>query len=227
MNNKRGKLIVFEGADGTGKTTQAKLLLSHLRKKKIPSVYISFPRYERPWGKMVRRYLLGDFGKVGDVDPYLASILYAGDRAQAAHEMRGWISQGKIIVCNRYVGSNIGHMAAKIKNQKSLVSQRKAKIKYIEWLEDLEYGENGIPKEDAVILLQVDPAVSRKLMRDRELDIHEEDLKYQEEVFKVYDFQAKRKKNWVKVDCTRGGEILGADEIHQEILVALKKRKIL
>ncbi|MBI2599213.1 hypothetical protein HYW40_03270 [Candidatus Curtissbacteria bacterium] len=227
MSKKRGKLIVFEGADGTGKTTQAKLLLSHLRKKKIPSVYISFPRYERPWGKMVRRYLLGDFGKVGGVDPYLASILYAGDRAQAAHEMRGWISQGKIIVCNRYVGSNIGHMAAKIKNQKSLVSQRKAKIKYIEWLEDLEYRENGIPKEDLVILLQVDPIVSRRMMKDRKLDIHEKDLEYLQEVCRVYDYVAEHKKNWVQVNCTKGGEILGVEEIHQKVLEILKRRNIL
>ncbi len=214
----RGKLIVFEGADGSGKTTQAKLLLTYLQKAKIPNVYISFPRYERPWGEMVRRFLDGDFGR--RVDPYFSSMLYAGDRAQAAAEMRGWIGEGKIVVCNRYIGSNIGHMAAKFKSQSE-------KSKYIEWLENLEYRENGIPKEDVVILLQVDPVVSRRLMRDRKLDIHEEDQKYQEEVYFVYDYVAGKKENWVKVDCTRGGKLMGPSEIHKKVLSALKSKGIL
>lgn len=217
----KGKLIVIEGGDGSGKTTQAKLLFNSLRKRKTPTVYISFPRYEGSmWGKMVRRYLSGDFGEVDQVDPYFASMLYAGDRFSAAPKIRKWLSEGKVVVCNRYVGSNIGHMAAKLKSQ----SERS---KFIKWLEDLEYGENGIPKEDVVVLLAVDPAVSRGLMRGRNLDIHEKDLKYQEEVFKVYDSQAKQKKNWVKVDCTRGGEILSAQEIHEKVLKALRSKGIL
>ena len=209
---KRGKLVVIEGSDGSGKTTQAKLLLNYLKKKKIPSAYISFPRYEKSmWGKMVRRFLDGDFGRIDQVDPYFASALYAGDRFSAAPQICKWITEGKIIVCNRYVGSNIGHMAAKFKGQ----SERS---KYIKWLEDLEYKENGIPKEDLAVLLQVDPKVSRKLMRDRKLDIHEKDFAYQQEVYRVYDYVSRRKKNWVKVDCTQGGEVLCPQEIHGGVL---------
>lgn len=214
---KKGKLIVFEGTDGSGKTTQAKLLLNYLKKNKIPSAYISFPRYgESMWGKMVRRFLDGDFGK--SVDPYLASALYAGDRAAASYVINKWIEQGKIVVCNRYVASNIGHMGAKFSDAR----KRKA---YINWLTDLEYKENGIPKEDLVFLLSVPIKTTKELMKNRKLDIHEKDLAYQKKVFEVYDNFAKGKKNWVKVACTKDGEILKPVEIHEKIIKVLKKKK--
>src|SRR3989344_584612 len=216
-----GKLIVFEGADGSGKTTQSKLLLNYLRKHKVPSAYISFPRYEESlWGEMVKRYLLGDFGKVYEVHPYLASLAYAGDRMAAASTIRNWITDGKIVVCNRYIGSNMAHMGAKISSQSE-------KSKYIEWLEKLEYKENGIPKEDLVIFLSVPVEVSRKLMKDRKLDIHENDLEYLEKVVGVYEELARTRENWVRVDCTRDGEILDPQEIHKKVLEVLRKRNIL
>jgi len=209
----KGKLIVIEGSDGSGKTTQAKLLLDYLQSKKIASAYISFPRYEASvWGKMIRRFLNGEFGQL---DPYFASMLYAGDRLTAAPKIRKWLDEGKVVVCNRYVASNAGHMAAKFKSQSE-------KSKYIAWLEQLEYEENGIPKEDAVVLLEVDAATSRVLMKNRKLDIHEKDLKYQEEVHKVYDVLAKKKGNWIKVDCTKNGGILPPLEIHNKVAEMLK-----
>src|SRR3989338_1596391 len=167
---KKGKLIVFEGADGSGKTTQSKLLLKYLKGRKIACEYVSFPRYEDSlWGGMVRRFLRGEFGKLNEIDPYLASILYAGDRMTAAPMLRRWLDSGKIVIANRYIGSNIGHMGAKLKTQNS-------KLKYIKWLEQLEYVENGIPKEDLVIFLYVPIAVSKNLMKGRTLDIHERDF---------------------------------------------------
>ncbi len=218
---KNGKLIVIEGSDGTGKTTQARLLLKFLSKNKIPNAYISFPRYEGSlWGKMVRRFLDGEFGTIGQVDPYFASVLYAGDRFSAAPQIRKWLEAGKVVVCNRYVPSNIGHMAAKFKSSGE-------RSKYIKWLEDLEYGENKIPREDAVVLLEVDVATSGILMKNRKLDIHEKDLKYQEEVHKVYDALAKKKGNWLKIDCTKNGEILPPLEIHRKVIEALKSKKLI
>ena len=217
MNNKRGRLVVFEGTDGSGKTTQAKLLLNYLKKNKIPNAYISFPRYESSmWGKMVRRFLDGDFGQ--GVDPYLASMLYAGDRAAASETINKWIGEGKIVVCNRYVASNIGHMGAKF------VDTKKRK-EYILWLTELEYKENAIPKEDLVFLLQVPIKTTKELMKNRKLDIHEKDLTYQKKVFDVYDSFAGRKKNWVKVECTKDGEILSPEEIHSKIVEVFNRRK--
>lgn len=217
----KGKLIVFEGADGSGKTTQSKLLLGYLKKRKIPATYISFPRYEKSmWGKMVRRFLDGEFGKLDEVDPYLASVLYAGDRMTAAGQIRKWIVEGKIVVCNRYIGSNIGHMGAKFKSQNE-------KSIYIDWLERLEYGQNQIPKEDLVIYLYVPVDISRNLMKDRKLDIHERNLEYLSRVLVVYDSVAKIEKNWVKVGCTKNGQILKPEEVHRKVLEVLKNRGII
>lgn len=227
MNDKKGKLIVIEGSDGSGKTTQSKLLLDYLKSHKTPCAYISFPRYEASeWGKMIRRFLDGEFGHI---DPYLASMLYAGDRFGASAEIKKWLEEGKIVVCNRYVGSNIGHMAAKFKSPadaKALAGRQSEREKYIQWLENFEYKQNGIPKEDLVILLQLDPKISRKLMKDRKLDIHEKDQRYQEDVFVVYDYVAGVKKNWVKVDCAKDGAILKPGQIAQLVVSALTQKKI-
>lgn len=221
MAKQKGRLIAFEGADGSGKTTQAKLLLKYLKKHKISSVYISFPRYEvSMWGAMVKRYLAGEFGKLNEVDPYLASMLYAGDRAVAAASLKKWIGDGKMVVCNRYTGSNLAHMAAKL-------GGRGEKSRFIDWLEKLEYGENKIPKEDLVIFLHVPVAVSRKLIENRKLDIHEADLSYLSKVLGVYEDFVTSRRNWIKVDCTKNGRILSFSAIHQKVLEILKQRKFI
>ena len=215
---KRGKLIVFEGIDGSGKTTQSTMLLKHLQSKKIPSAYISFPRYEDSmWAQMVKKFLSG---QLGNLDPYTASMLYAGDRMSASDEINQWLSVGKIVVCNRYVGSNIGHMSAKLKTS----AERK---KYILWLEKLEYSENNIPREDLNVLLQVPVTETKRLMGGRQLDIHERDSAYQREVYKVYDEFSKSRKNWTRVDCTKNGMFLTPDEIHKKILTVLSAKDIL
>ena len=215
-----GKLIVFEGADGSGKTVQAKLLLNFLKRNKIPCTYISFPRYEDSlWGKMVRRYLEGDFGELKNVDPYLASMLYAGDRFSASTQVREWLELGKLVICNRYVGSNLAHMAGKMKD-------KGLRIKFTKWLEKLEYQENKIPKEDLVIFLHVPVEISRKLIGDRKLDIHEADLGYLERVVDAYNDLAMHRKNWVKVDCVKGGKILKPEEIHKKVLEVIEKYRI-
>lgn len=217
----QGKLIVFEGADGSGKTTQAKFLVNFLKDQKISNAYISFPRYEESlWGKQVSRYLHGDFGKLNEVDPYFASMLYAGDRMSASAIIKKWLAGGEIVVCNRYIGSNIAHMAGKLRSQSE-------KSKFIKWLEELEYGENGIAKEDLVVFLYAPVSVSRKLIKNRKLDIHEADLNYLGRVLDVYGLYAKSHKNWVKVDCTDNGQILPKEEIHKKVLEVLKKRKII
>lgn len=221
MLSKKGKLIVLEGSDGSGKTTQAKLLLNYLQKNHIPSAYVSFPRYEKSlWGKMVKRYLHGDFGNVADVDPYLASMLYAGDRLSARDEIRKWLDDEKIVVANRYIGSNLAHMGGKIKD-------KGLRMQFIKWLEKLEYGENGIPREDLVIYLAVPVDLSQKLMADRKLDIHEKDVDYLERVADVFEMLSEQKKNWAKVACTKGDKILAPAEILIKVLAVLKQKGIL
>ncbi|KKR51196.1 MAG: Thymidylate kinase [Candidatus Curtissbacteria bacterium GW2011_GWA1_40_16] len=214
----KGKFIVFEGPDGVGKTTQAKLLFQYLQKTKIPAAYISFPRYEASmWGEMVRRYLNGDFGKL---DGYLASMLYAGDRFSAAGQIRKWLSEGKLVVADRYIASNIGHQAGKFEK---LEDQNK----FIKWLENLEYGENNIPREDLVIFLNLPLDVSLKFMSKRKkLDIHESDKKHLINAHAVYNRISKRP-YWVKVDNVQSGKLLPVDAVHKKVLEALKKKKLI
>ena len=217
----RGELIVFEGADGSGKATQAKLLLEFLKREKNPAEFISFPRYEKSlWGQMVRRYLDGEFGKVSEVDPYLASTLYAGDRLSASAQIRKWLSKGKMVICDRYVGSNIAHMGAKFKVQSS-------KFKFIEWLEKLEYRENKVPKEDLVIFLSVPVDISQKLMKDRKLDIHEKDMGYLKRVIDVFEELVRTRRNWAMIECVQNDRLLSPAAIHQKVLEVLKQHNLL
>ena len=216
----KGKFIVFEGADGTGKTTQAKLLFDYLKKKKKDTVFFSFPNYKSAWGKMVRRYLDGEFGGVDEVSPYLASMLYAGDRLLESGRIKKWQKVGKTIICDRYMVSNIAHQAAKIKD-------KKLKIKYIKWLENLEYVENKIPKPDFSVLLANPQNVAQKFMRMRTLDIHEKNVSYQKKVAKAFEDYAKQNKNWVVVSNTRGDKLKKIDEVHKEILEILKTKKVI
>lgn len=214
-----GKLVVFEGADGVGKSTQAKLLFRYLISKKVPARHISFPRYNTTWGKQIRRYLSGDFGNLKDIDPYFISMLYAGDRLAASEEIKGWLGSGKIVICDRYCASNIGHHAARLKT----LSERR---RYITWLENLEYRENKIPREDLVILLKMPAILSMGLMEGRKFDIHESNKKYMREVSVVFDYLADLKKNWVQINCARGRRVLSKPEIHRQVLKILFKNNL-
>lgn len=223
----RGKLVVFEGSDGSGKATQATLLAKFFSANKIPSILVSFPRYESVWGQMIQRYLAGEFGNVDEVDPYLASMLYAADRLNFREKLEDWLASGKLVVCDRYVGSNIAHMGAKLPHSAEASRGRQNSInKFIEWLENLEYGENKIPREDLVIFLSVPTFVSQKLMRARKLDIHEKDIKYLNKVSGIFESLAKSKKNWQKIECTEGRKLIAPLEIHQKVLKVLRKRGV-
>jgi len=214
----RGKFIVFEGADGTGKTTQAKLLFDYLKEKKKDVVFSSFPNYQSAWGKMVRRYLDGEFGDVNQVSPYLASMLYAGDRLSESERIKKWKKAGKIIICDRYMASNIAHQVAKLQPPNS-------KLQFIKWLEELEYGENKIPKPDLVILLTIPETIAQKFMRKRVRDIHEKNVFYQKRVAKEFLDLAKANKNWAVVSNTKGGGLKKINEVHKEIVEIVKNPK--
>ena len=238
---KRGKLIVFEGIDGSGKTTICKLLINYLKDAKISFLHYSFPRYDKPWGKLVRRYLSGEFGDVGAVDPYLASVLYAGDRLDAAAKINDDLDAGKIVVCDRYIASNIAHQAAKLithhshQRRGSLASSSTRRswpkaaslITFINWIEDFEYIRNKIPKEDLVIYFSIPVEVSQKLMIKKKKDIHERNKKYLENVWQIFEDLAKSKKYWEKINCVENGRLLMPGEVFGKVLNTLNRRKIL
>lgn len=228
MGNK-GKLVVIEGSDGSGKGTQLALLVDYLKAHHLPHTTLDFPQYYKTFfGKWIGRFLKGDFGRVEDLPPYLLMFPYAADRWQAKKDIELWLSEGKIVVSNRYTGSN-AYQAAKVAS--------KERERFIKWSFEMEYEAFGIPKEDIVVFLYVPFAVSQRLIEQKNSrkylgngktkDIHESNTTLMQEVEKVYLDFCTRFPHWVKIDCTKNGEILPKETIHQKIVDLLKRNKML
>lgn len=229
LKNKKGKIIVLDGGDGSGKATQSSMLIDYLKNKSIHVKYVDFPRYYSSFhGKMVGRYLKGEFGGV-EVSPYLVSLAYAIDRAGTREEINNWLLKGGLVLANRYTPSSLAYMSAKIKKGKE-------REEFGKWLEELEYRIHRMPKEDILLYLDVPPKLGQKLveqkagrgyMNGQKKDIHEANLEYLEEVEKVYLSLIKKKKNWVKINCVKNGKLKTKTEIHREILKVLKEKGII
>ena len=184
-------LIVLEGLDGAGKSTQIKLLRQWLAEQGHATEYLHFPRFDAPvYGELIARFLRGEFGSVEAVNPYLVALIYAGDRADAAPMLREWLAAGKTVVLDRYLYSNVGYQCAKIDDPAE--RQRLAR-----WIVDLEYGYHAIPRPDLSLFLDVPFAfTARKLAEQRAgddrsylnggRDIHEDSLLLQQRVREVY-----------------------------------------
>ena len=157
-----GRLIVFEGTDGSGKATQSRLLCEHLRRENIPYKNITFPRYGKPSAAMVQEYLDGNLGRrPGDVNAYAASLMFSMDRyASYKQDWGAFYEAGGLVIADRYTTSNAVHQASKL-----LPGERKG---FLEWLFDLEYGKLGLPKPDLVLYLDMPTEITEKMMRQRE-----------------------------------------------------------
>lgn len=208
---KKGRLIVIEGIDGSGKTTQIELLKKALASQSLAWEAISFPRYEdNVYGKLVKRYLEGEFGKLGEIDPHFPALAYAGDRSLAKPKIVKWLAEGKLVIANRYVSASKAHLGANLPEEK--------RAEFFIWLDEVEYQINGLPKEDQTILLSVDPKVGQQNVLNKEHhDIHEENLKHLEEASKIY-LQLAEKENWQVVDCMENGKMKDREKINKEIL---------
>lgn len=218
LNNltiKKGFLLVIDGIDGSGKTTQINLLVKSFKEQKIPYEVISFPRYEdNLYGKLIKRYLDGEFGSMDAVNPYLMACVFAGDRLLAKPLIEKWLHEGKVVIADRYVSSSCAYMGANLPKDK--------REEFFKWLERLEYETNGIPKEDLTILLTVDPKVGQKnVLGKQKLDLHEENIKHLEEANRIYLSLAKKISNWYVVDCIKNGKMKSRDDIHQEIITVV------
>lgn len=225
----KGKLIVIEGSDGSGKTTQVELLSTYLKTEKIPFSIFDFPQYYKTFfGRWIGRFLKGEFGGIKDVPPYIVTIPFAADRWQAKPEMEKALEEGKVVLVNRYTGSNAAYQAAKI--------DPKEREKFLDWAFQMEYNEFEIPKEDLVIFLYVPLKFSQKMIEQKSVrkylgnkkakDIHESNLQFLEEVEKVYLSFCKKYPHWVRIDCTKNGVIMTREEIHTKIVETLNKKKI-
>ena len=155
--------IVLEGLDGAGKSTQIRMLRRFFADRGVESEYVHFPRFDSPiYGELIARFLRGEFGGVGEVDPYLVALLFEGDRADAAPRIREWLAQGKAVILDRYVYSNVGFQCAKL-------PAGEERNRLADWILYLEFCHNGLPRPDVSLFLDVPfTFTERKLSELRE-----------------------------------------------------------
>lgn len=165
----KGKLIVLDGVDGSGKGTQTDLLIGALRERGISVKKGDFPMYDTPTGMAVRAYLNGEYGDLDEVDAYQASVFYAMDRFAASKNMRESLEKGDIVISNRFTSSNLIHQSSKIRNKDEL-------DKYLSWITDFEWNVLRVPKPDCVIFLNMHWKIGRELSQKRDgfSDIHQD-----------------------------------------------------
>ncbi len=211
-----GKLIVIEGTDGSGKSTQFRMMSQHLEQDNIPFKHLVFPRYQEESSALIRMYLGGQFGKKPtDVNAYAASAFYAVDRfASYKMDWGQWYEDGGVVLSDRYTTSNAVHQASKVPE-----GEREA---YLGWLYDFEYAKMGLPKPDLVIYLDVPTDFTEKLMRQREADtntkadIHEQDMAYLA-TCRQTGRAAAEYYGWQVISCVKDGAMRSIEDIHEEI----------
>ena len=213
----KGKLIVLEGIDGSGKSAQYRRLKARFEREGIDCRTIVFPRYEQESSALIRMYLEGRFGKnPSDVGPCAASIFYAVDRYASYKSVWGdYYNAGGTVVAGRYTTSNAIHQASKLSPDKWKP--------FLDWLYDFEYNKIGIPRPDRVIFLDMPIEVSQRLLNRRysedggKKDIHESDIEYLESCRRAALFTAEYS-GWITVPCAKDGKPRGIEDISDEIL---------
>lgn len=219
-----GKLIVIDGVDGSGKKTQTDILVRRLIKEGYQVKMADFPRYGERSAALVEDYLNGKFGDASSVNPYATSIFYAVDRYAASFEIKKWLSEGKIVVSNRYVSANMGHQCGKLRTKKE-------KVKFLNWLNDLEFGIFDLPRPDLNILLYVEPGLGQKLVDKKghrdyvggtKRDIHEADLNHLCDAVNTYLYVAK-KYHWHVIKCFKGSQMRHIEDIASKIWQKVKE----
>lgn len=214
-----GILIALEGIDGSGKGTQAALLHERLQQAGVRTKLLSFPRYrETSFGREIGRFLNGEFGSLDQVHPLLASLLFAGDRYESRDLIQSALSEHDIVICDRYVASNIAHQAAKRTGDE--------RRQLIEWIERLEFDIYQLPQPQLTIWLDAPVATAQELIArkakrsytDQKADLQEADGRYLQQVYEIYQLLSANHRDWQRIDCLSGGSIRGSEDIADEIL---------
>jgi dTMP kinase len=220
----RGKLIVLEGIDGSGKHTQAELLASALASRGVEFSQVGFPNYDGFFGKLVAQFLNGDFGPLEQVDPHFSALLYANDRLESKPHLEADLAAGHALLADRYIASNMAHQGARVPPE-----HRPA---FLKWLKQLEYEIYGLPPEDLVIYLHVPSAEAHRLIAQKgkrdytklERDLQETNVAHLQAASEVYN-QLASQPNWITVECIdAAGKLRSPGAIHREILAAVESR---
>jgi dTMP kinase len=225
---KKGKLIVIDGTDGSGKATQVELLRKRLSKEGKTVKIVDFPEYyENFFGKFIGHCLSEQYYNFVKIHPKIASVLYAADRWESKEKIDGWLKKGYIVLANRYVSANQIHQGGKI-------SSAKKRQAYLEWLDEMEYKVFKIPKPDVVFYLSLPMPMILKLIKERnktksraylgqKKDVHEKDRHFLKNSRKSALWLADTLKNFVKIECATKGIILSREEIHEMVYEKAKK----
>ena len=216
-------LIVLEGLDGAGKSTQLKMVTSYFSSLGRKVDYLHFPRYSAPiYGELIAKFLRGDFGSIDQIHPQLVALLFAEDRRDAGSLIRSWMNQGRVVVLDRYVYSNIAFQCAKLPSKEQSDELR-------DWILDLEFNRYGIPRPTLNIFLDVPLGfVDAKLKASRKggdrsyldgkSDIHEADIRFQEKVRTLYLEQCALDDSFIRIECgDEQGRMLPAADIFRRI----------
>jgi thymidylate kinase/thymidylate synthase ThyX len=212
----RGIFIAIEGSDGSGKGTQFTKLVERLQREGYDVATFDFPQYDQPSSYFVQQYLNGNYGSAEEVGPYTGSLFFSLDRYEAAPKIRKALNEGKVVVTNRFTGSNMAHQGTKFRS----AEERRG---YFIWLDNLEFQMLGIPRPDYNFVLHVPADVAQKRVdektarnyTDKKRDIHEADLAHLYKSVEVYDDICNLfPKDYQRVDCIRGGKELSIDDIH-------------
>ena len=226
---KTGKLIVIDGTDGSGKATQANLLVKRLKQEGQKVRVIDFPDYySNFFGKFVGHCLSEQYYNFVKVHPKIASVLYAADRFESKDKIERWLGEGSIVIANRYASANQIHQGGKITNTKK-------RENFLKWLAEMEYRVFKIPRPDTVFYLSVPIPMVLKLIKMRDgngkkrhylgekKDVHEKDVKFLENSRKSALWLSKTQKGWVKIECMKNGVLQTRAAIHQKIYEKVRK----
>jgi dTMP kinase len=226
----RGILIAVEGIDGSGKRTQVALLEKALANRGYSVYPTDFPQYDSWFGKMVGQFLDGRLGSLESVDPHFTALLYAGDRFEAKPRIEAELKRGSIVLADRYIGSNLAHQTARVPAGK--------RAGFLSWIEHLEYGIYGLPRESLVLYLRVPPVEAQSLVAQKsarsyteaQKDLLESSLRHLEDAAQMYDLLSRRP-NWATIPCfdearhaMRSPEEIAA-EVFNAVEPLLAKRK--
>ncbi len=211
----KGTFIAIEGTDGSGKGTQFAKLVERLKSEGYDVATFDFPQYEQDSSFFVKEYLNGKYGTAEEVGPYTGSLFYALDRYQASNEIKQAISEGKVVIANRFTGSNMAHQGTKFKH----VEERRG---FFIWLDNLEFEMLKIPRPDRSIVLRVPAEIAQKLVdqkekrnyTDKKRDLHEADIDHMKQAVEVYDDLCQLfPRDFDRIDCVRDSKLMDVDAV--------------
>lgn len=224
---KKGKLIVIDGTDGSGKSTQMDLLTKRLQNEGFKVKNIHFPHYENFFGGFIGHCLTEQYYNFINVHPKIVSVLYAADRWESSEEIKKYLNQGFVVVLDRYMSANQIHQGGKIANAKKRAS-------FLKWLDEMEYGVFKIPRPDLTLYLSLPLNLVEVLIKERnkkavrayagnKKDVHEVDLEFKKNSIKSAIWLSGFLKNFIKIECSEKGKILSREIIHEMIYEKVKK----